>query len=258
MKIFSSWVMYLLNHSTWIAINRMTYLPPATKLRQGNVFTPAPGRHPPGQTPPLGTLSPPPGQTHTRPVHAGIHTIPLPSACWDAHALPSVCWDTVNSILLVVVVHAVFICTALSSSVCLNFLFLLKEKMKTGRKGKMSIIFSKWVGLSLPFFCFLLLNKNVYFRLFCGSYLVSRIRFRFHWLEQDCLMYVNFADTGLPRQRENKKFGSSFFQTGKKCNLQKTNKNMFLHGEFTYKHRADVISFKNKGCTYLLSWNNEI
>ena len=173
---------------------------------------------------------PPPGQTHTRPVHAGIHTIPLPSACWDAHALPSVCWDTVNSILLVVVVHAVFICTALGSSVCLNFLFLLKEKMKTGRKGKMSIIFSKWVGLSLPFVCFLLLNKNVYFRLFCGSYLVSRIRFRFHWLEQDCLMYVDFADTGLPRQRENKKFGSSFFQTGKNVIYQKLIKICFYMG----------------------------
>ena len=39
------------------------------------------GRHPPGQTPPC-------------PVHAGIHTPPLPSAFWDTHSLPSACWDT--------------------------------------------------------------------------------------------------------------------------------------------------------------------
>ena len=45
---------------------------------------------------------------------------------------------SLNSILLVVVVHVVFICTALGSSVCFNFLFPLKEKMKTGRKGEVS------------------------------------------------------------------------------------------------------------------------
>ena len=59
------------------------------KLRQGNVFTPVchsihrdvcVSATPLGQTPP---------------VHAGIHTHPLPSACWDTHTpLPSACWDT--------------------------------------------------------------------------------------------------------------------------------------------------------------------
>ena len=34
----------------------------------------------PGQTPPLANTP--------CPVHAGIHTTPLPSACWDTHPLP--------------------------------------------------------------------------------------------------------------------------------------------------------------------------
>ena len=55
----------------------ITFLPPATKLRQGNIFTPVTGRvtanHPTADTP---------EQTPPRPVHAGIHP-PLPSACWD-------------------------------------------------------------------------------------------------------------------------------------------------------------------------------
>ena len=51
-------------------------LPPATKLRQGNVFTPVcqsfcSQTPPPGQTPPGQTIPPPPEQT------------PPPSACWD-------------------------------------------------------------------------------------------------------------------------------------------------------------------------------
>ena len=73
----------------------MFFLPPTTKLRQGNVFTPVchfvhrargvsathpQADSPPGQTPPTQCMlgyTPPPC-----PVHAGIHT-PLPSACWD-------------------------------------------------------------------------------------------------------------------------------------------------------------------------------
>ena len=64
----------------------ITLLPPATKLRQGNIFTPvchsvhregvcqSPRADTPQQTPP--SRHPP------RPVHAGMHP-PLPSACWD-------------------------------------------------------------------------------------------------------------------------------------------------------------------------------
>ena len=76
-------------------------LPPATKLRQGNVFYTCLsfcsvhgggclphrlgrhplGRHPPGQTPPTDTPR---------------WTPPLPSACWDTPHLCSACWDMVN------------------------------------------------------------------------------------------------------------------------------------------------------------------
>ena len=104
-------------------------LPPATKLRQGNVFTPVchsvhggvsayglggGGSHPqadtpPGQTPHLGrhpTWADNPqcmlGYTPSCPVHADIHTS-MPSACWDTPPCPVhagihtlLLWDTVN------------------------------------------------------------------------------------------------------------------------------------------------------------------
>ena len=108
-------------------IGLFEFLPPATKLRQGNVFHPSVshsvhggvsasspggclphihpgqtprqtppwadtplGRHPPGQTPPWADI---PQEDTPCPVHAGIHT-PLPSACWDTPPLHSACWDT--------------------------------------------------------------------------------------------------------------------------------------------------------------------
>ena len=74
-----------------------TYLPSATKLRQGNVFTPVchsvhrgvchtPLGRPPWQTPPWQTPSPEqtpsPGQTPPWQTPLGRH-LPLHSACWD-------------------------------------------------------------------------------------------------------------------------------------------------------------------------------
>ena len=55
---------------------------------------PSLGRHPlgrhPWQTPPTQCML---GFNPPRPVHAGIHTQPLPSACWDTPPLPSACWN---------------------------------------------------------------------------------------------------------------------------------------------------------------------
>ena len=60
-----------------------------------------PGRYPPGQTPPGHTnwahplgKQPPPRQTPPCPVHAGIHT-PCPVHA-GIHPLSSACWDMVN------------------------------------------------------------------------------------------------------------------------------------------------------------------
>ena len=77
------------------------FLPSATKMWQGNIFTGVcqsvcsqregvSGRHPPGRHPradtPLGKQ--PLGR------HPPWADTPLPSACWDTHPLPSACWDT--------------------------------------------------------------------------------------------------------------------------------------------------------------------
>ena len=70
-------------------------LPPANEVCEGYVYTSvclSTGRV-------SATHTTPPEQTPPCPVHAGIHTHPLPSACWDTHPLPSECWDTVKLLL---------------------------------------------------------------------------------------------------------------------------------------------------------------
>ena len=120
------------------------FLPPATKLRQGNDFTPVCHSVYRGRsvchTPPLGRhpLGIHPSWIDTPcPVHAGIHT-PLPSACWDTHLpgrhpqgdtppaqcmlgythtcmrgythLPSACWDTVNKRAVRILLECILVC----------------------------------------------------------------------------------------------------------------------------------------------------
>ena len=58
------------------------FLSPATKWRQGNVFTPVCHSVHRG------------GVCTTSQTHPGRH--PLPSACWDTPPVPSACWDTIN------------------------------------------------------------------------------------------------------------------------------------------------------------------